>query len=166
MKKTMLNPAQPAAAIAVYVAGLCTAASMNLQASDIQVDRYSLLAATPTEAQAELLATTMAVRFPNRIQTVGEAVRYLLQRSGYRLATSESIGPDTVALFTLPLPAVHRNLGPMTLRDALETLAGPAFHLVQDPVHRLVTFERCAGDPIVTQDTGTTLEKEVVQDED
>ena len=166
MKKTILNPAHPAAAIAICVAGICTVASMNLQASDIQVDRYSILAATPTEAQAELLATTMTIRFPARVQTVGEAVRYLLQRSGYRLATAESIGPDTVALFTLPLPTVHRNLGPMTLRDALETLAGPAFHLVQDPVHRLVTFERCAGDPIVTQDTGTTLEKEVVQDED
>ena len=166
MKKTILNSAPPAATIAIYVAGLCTVASMNLQASDIQVDRYSLLAATPTEAQAELLATTMTIRFPARVQTVGEAVRYLLQRSGYRLATSESIGPDTVALFTLPLPAVHRNLGPMTLRDALETLAGPAFHLVQDPVHRRVTFERCVGWQIAVHGIGTNIETEVAQDDD
>ena len=96
----------------------------------------------------------MTVRFPERIQTVGEAVRYLLQRSGYRLATAESIGPDTVALFALPLPTVHRSLGPMALKDALETLAGPVFHLVQDPVHRLITFERCA------------VDREVVPDED
>ena len=166
MKKTSLNPAHPAATIAIYVAGLCTVASMNLQANDIQVGRYSLLAATPTEAQAELLATTITVRFPNRIQMVGEAVRYLLQRSGYRLATAESIGPDTVALFALPLPAVHRGLGPMTLRDALETLAGSAFRLVQDPVHRLITFERCAADRVAVQETGTPIETEVVQDED
>ena len=32
----------------------------------------------------------------------------------------------------------------MTLREALETLAGRPFHLVQDPVHRLITFEQCA----------------------
>ena len=108
----------------------------------------------------------MTVRFPKRIQTLGEAVRYLLQRSGYRLATAEAIGPDTVALFALPLPAVHRSLGPMTLRDALETLAGPAFHLVQDPVHRLITFERCAMDRFAVQDAGTTIEMEVAQDED
>jgi type IV pili sensor histidine kinase/response regulator len=31
----------------------------------------------------------------------------------------------------------------MSLQSALETLAGPAFRLVEDPVHRLVTFERC-----------------------
>ena len=43
----------------------------------------------------------------------------------------------------LPLPAVHRNLGPMPVKRELETLAGPAFRLVEDPVHRLVTFERC-----------------------
>jgi len=149
MKRSVFHPAHPVTAIAICIAGICTVASVNLQANDLQVGRYSLFTATPTQAQAELLTTTMTVRFPNRIQTVGEAVRYLLQRSGYRLANVESIGPDTVALFALPLPAVHRSLGPMTLREALETLAGSAFHLAQDPVHRLVTFERCAGRQIM-----------------
>ena len=152
MKRSIFHPTHPVTAIAICVAGICAVASVNLQANDIQVGRYSLLAATPTQAQAELLATTMSVRFPERIQTIGEAVRYLLQRSGYRLATAESISPDTVALLVLPLPAVHRSLGPMTLRDALDTLAGPVFHLVQDPVHRLVTFERCVADREVAQD--------------
>ena len=122
--------------------GFCTLVSQNLQANDAQVGRYSVIAAVPTEAQADLLATTLTIRFPERIQTLGEAVRYLLQRSGYRLVKPKSIGPDASALFALPLPTVHRNLGPITLRDALETLARPAFNLVQDPVHRLITFER------------------------
>jgi type IV pili sensor histidine kinase/response regulator len=166
MKRSLFHPTHPVAAIAIGVAGVCTVASVNLQANDIQTGRYSLLAATPTQAQAELLATTVTVRFPERIQTVGESVRYLLQRSGYRLAMAESIGPDTAALFALPLPAVHRSLGPMTLRDTLETLAGPAFQLVQDPVHRLVTFERCVGRQIAVQGIGTTIETEVAQDDD
>ena len=166
MKRSIFHPTHPVAAIAICIAGICTVASVNLQAKDSQVGRYSLLAATPTQAQAELLATTMTVRFPERIQTVGEAVRYLLQRSGYRLAMAESIGPDTAALFALPLPAVHQSLGPMTLRDALETLAGPAFQLVQDPVHRLVTFERCVGWQIAVQGIGSTIETEVAQDDD
>jgi type IV pili sensor histidine kinase/response regulator len=46
-------------------------------------------------------------------------------------------------LFGLPLPEAHRALGPMPLRLALTTLAGPAFVLVEDSVHRLVSFERC-----------------------
>ena len=122
--------------------------------------------AIATQAQAELLATTMTIRFPARIQTVGEAVRYLLQRSGYRLVHVELISLDTAVLFALPLPVVHQSLGPMTLRDALETLAGPAFHLVQDSVHRLVTFERCVANRFAVQVTGATIKNEVVQDED
>ncbi len=166
MKRSVFYSKHPVSLIAIGVAGICTFASMNLQAKDRQVGRYSSLATTPTEAQTELLATTMTLRFPSRIQTVGEAARYLLQRSGYRLARVESIGPDTVALFALPLPAVHRSLGPMMLRDALEMLAGSAFHLVQDPVHRLVTFERCKTQQVAVQDSRTSIEMEVAQDDD
>jgi type IV pili sensor histidine kinase/response regulator len=166
MKPSIFHPTHPVAATAICLAGICAVASVNLQANDSQVGRYSLLAATPTEAQAELLATTMTVRFPGRIQTVGEAVQYLLQRSGYRLASLEAIGPDTIALFALPLPAVHRNLGPMMLRDALETLAGPSFHLVQDPVHRLVSFERCAVDRLGSQAAGSSHKREGANNED
>ena len=166
MKRSIVMPTHLITAIRICVAGVCAVASVNLQANDLQVGRYSLMTATPTLAQAALLAATVTVRFPERIQTVGEAVPYLLQRSGYRLATTESIGADTAALFALPLPAVHRNLGPMTVRDALAILAGPAFHLVQDPVHRLITYERCATDWIAVEDTATTNEIEVAQDDD
>ena len=166
MKHSLFYSTKPKVVAVIYAAGICTVASLNLQAKDLQVGRYSLFAATPTQAQAELLATTMTVRFPNRIQGVGEAVRYLLQRSGYRLANIEAIGPDTAALFTLPLPEVHRSLGPMMLRDALETLAGPAFQLVQDPVHRLVAFERCTVQQIVARDIGPNIELEVMRDDD
>lgn len=151
--------------IAIGIAGICTLASVNLEAKEIQVGRYSLLMATPTEAQAELLATTMTVQFPARIRSVGEAVRYLLQRSGYRLASVEATHPHTLALLALPLPAVHRTLGPMTLRDTLKTLAGPAFHLVEDPVHRLVTFERCAVDQLAVEDE-TAIDKEIARHDD
>ncbi len=166
MKRSVFHFTHPIAAAAISFAGLCALASVNLQANDLQVGRYSLLTAAPTEAQNKLLATTVAIRLPGRIQTVGEAVRHILQRSGYRLAAPESIGPDSVALFALPLPAVHRSLGPMTLRDALEMLAGPAFHLVHDPVHRLITFERCATDRVAVEDTATTIETGVAQDDD
>jgi type IV pili sensor histidine kinase/response regulator len=166
MKQSTFLSTHSITAIRICVAGVCAVASVNLQANDLQVGRYSLITATPTQAQAALLAATIIVQFPERIQTVGEAVPHLLQRSGYRLARAESIGPDTAALFALPLPAVHRNLGPMTLRDALEILAGPAFHLVQDPVHRLITYERCATGRVAVEDTAPTIEMEVAQNDD
>lgn len=128
----------------VWVMGACIAlTSPFLYASEMQVGRYSLRSTAPTKEQTDLLATTVAIRFPDRVQTIGESVRYLLQQSGYRLANSAAISPETKSLLLLPLPAVHRHLGPIPLKRALETLAGPAFRLVQDPIHRLVSFELC-----------------------
>jgi len=31
----------------------------------------------------------------------------------------------------------------MPLKTVIGLMVGPAFHLVQDPVHRLIAFERC-----------------------
>ena len=144
MKRSIFNPTHPVAAVAICLTGICSVASVNLQANDLQVGRYSLFATTPTEAQADLLQATIKVQFPDRVRTVGDAVKHLLQQSGSRLAGSEATGTASAYLMALPLPAVHRSVGPMPLKRALETLVGPAFHLVEDPVHRLVAFERCA----------------------
>jgi type IV pili sensor histidine kinase/response regulator len=60
----------------------------------------------------------------------------------FYLATSpEAADPALTALLALPLPAVPRELGPVTVQAGLETLAGPAYCMVVDHVHRLVSFE-------------------------
>lgn len=159
-------PKRPLVAATICFAGVSAVASANLQTNVVQTGRYSVLTAAPTEAQVELLAATVMIRFPQRMQTLGEAVHYLLQRSGYRLVPAAAIDPETAALLALPLPAVHRSLGPMTLKDALTTLAGPAFRRVQDPVHRLMTFERCGTHRVTTQTIGTRNAKEGAADEE
>ena len=132
-------------AIAVLCFGTsCLIGSGDLLARDIQVGRYASLIAAPTEAQANLLSSMVRVKFPSRVKTVGGAVRHLLSSSGYRLAGEAAADPTRFGLLGLPLPKAHRSLGPMALRDALETLGGPAFRLVADPLHRLVSFERCS----------------------
>ena len=154
MKISRLNNARSAFVFSIFLVGACLIIAPQLQANEVQVGRYSMLSATPTEAQADLLATTIKVQLPKRIHTIGEAIHYLLQRSGFRLAGSEAMAPETIVLFDLPLPAVHRNLGPISLRKALETLAGPAYQLVQDPMHRLIAFEPCVLDWKVAQGGG------------
>ena len=147
----------------IFLAGACLTSVPQLQANEVQVGRYSMLSATPTEAQADLLATNIKVQLPKRIHTIGEAIHYLLQRSGFRLAGSEAMASETTVLFDLPLPAVHRNLGPISLRKALEALAGPAFQLVQDPMHRLIAFEPCVLDWKVAQGVGCNTLMEVIK---
>lgn len=99
--------------------------------------RYTLVELEPTEAQRNLLLQVIEVSLPDTVQaTVGDALNHVLRRSGYRLCS----GPETDALDALPLPAAHYRIGPMVLRDALLTLAGPAWRLNVEEGARVVCF--------------------------
>ena len=132
----------PRQQLALALAALIT---VNVACADeVQVGRYATMQAVPTSAQVHLLSAMVRVQFPASVVSVGQAVEQLLQPSGYRLASDTAADPLRRTLLNLPLPEPHRVLGPMPLQTALETLAGPAFRLVEDPVHRLVSFERCS----------------------
>lgn len=104
----------------------------------IRYGRYKLVELTPETAQSDLMAQVVDVSMPlsqgMTETTVGEAMRYVLLRSGYRLCE-----PST-AFDLLPLPVAHAHLGPIALRDALVVLAGSAWHLQIDEVSRQVCF--------------------------
>ena len=120
-----------------------------------QIDRYSVIAVRPTAGQRDLLSVTRAITVPGDIESVGEAFHWMLRDSGYRLATDTVLSEEVRAMLELPLPAVHRRFEPMSLQTVLGLMIGPAFHLIQDPVHRLIAFERCADgpDPVATGGT-------------
>ena len=101
--------------------------------------RYTLIELVPEPAQGDLLQQTVEVSIPPTLDAnVGDAMRHVLLRSGYRLCDAA----DAAALYALPLPAAHLRLGPLVLRDALLTLAGPAWDLSVDDLTRQVCFSR------------------------
>lgn len=107
----------------------------------VRVGRYSAIVPGPSPEQADPISVPVHMEFPLSVHTVGRAVERVLAPTGYRLAHLLASCPSLSALLDLPLPAVHRALGPMRLDEALKTLAGPAHTLVIDPVHRLVSLE-------------------------
>ncbi|MBC43815.1 MAG: pili assembly chaperone [Pusillimonas sp.] len=109
-----------------------------------QTGRYSVMAAQPTAGQRDLLSVTRAITIPGDIDSVGEAFHWMLRDSGYRLAADAVLSEEAKAMLALPLPAVHRRFEPMPLQTVMGLVIGPAFHLIQDPVHRLIAFERCS----------------------
>lgn len=127
-------------------AGLMTTLSAlpHATASEVQVARYSTVPPTPTRAQHDPLAAPVLSRLPASVTRVGEAIETLLEPSGYRLSAPLAAPPARAQLLDLPLPEVHRTLSPLPLRTALRVLVGPSFTLIEDPVHRLVSFQRCA----------------------
>ena len=95
-------------------------------------------AVLPGDPARSLLLQVIDVSMPaTQHATVGDGLSYVLQRSGYSLCEDD---PEVAALYDLPLPAAHLQLGPIFLRDALVTLAGPAWELQVDNRARQVCF--------------------------
>ena len=70
-------------------------------------------------------------------------LRWLLRDSGYRLADHAVLSEDAIDMLDLPLPTRIALSGAHATKAVIGLIVGPAFHLVQDPVHRLIAFERC-----------------------
>ena len=101
--------------------------------------RYTLVELVPEPAQRDLMRQVIEVAIPPSFDaSVGDALRHVLLRTGYRLCDAADAAP----LFALPLPAAHLRLGPLPLRDALLALAGPAWQLSIDDSARQVCLQR------------------------
>lgn len=117
----------------------------------VRYGRYTSVDLKTDTAQEDLLQQIVNISIPGTMSaTVGDALRYLLLRSGYQLCE----GRDAVGtLYGLPLPAAHLHLGPLFLHDALQTLAGPAWELQVDDLLRQVCFTRRANLPATPEPT-------------
>lgn len=111
------------------------------QVERMQTGRYSFIQNIPPVDQLNPLKVVIRTRVPQSINSVGQTVEFLLARSGYVLADASVLSEEAKVLLDLPLPAIHRTIGPMTLDRALNTLSGEAFELIVDPVYRKVAFE-------------------------
>ena len=117
--------------------------------TELRHGRYTLVSTEPTTEQRNLLAQIVDVSIPSNLNpSVQEAMHYVLQRSGYSLCPAAE---PVKILFTRPLPAAHYRLGPISLRNALQVLAGPAWQLTTDEVSRSVCFERQKNDAAVVR---------------
>lgn len=115
----------------------------------VRYGRYTLIELVPEASQQDLLLQVIDVSIPPTLPaTVGDALRYVLLRSGYALCDADA---DSRILYALPLPAAHQRLGPLVLRDTLLTLAGSAWDLQIDDAVRCVCFVPRVG----AHDTGT-----------
>lgn len=142
--------------VAMFLAGCATSASVPAPSTPlpamvepstappaalpvVRYGRYTLIDLTPIDEQRDLMRQVVDVSIPATANaTVRDALRYVLQRSGYRLC-DDGTAP-TPTLYALPLPAAHQHLGPLTLHDALTILAGPRWTLQVDERTRQVCF--------------------------
>ena len=102
----------------------------------VRTGRYQLWELGTSSGQQQLINQVVRVAIPSTLSvTVKDALMHLLAGTGYHLC--DGVPPD---LANQPLPLTHRNLGPASLQEALQVLAGPAWVLQQDPRRREVCF--------------------------
>ena len=105
----------------------------------VRYGRYTLVSTLPDTGKRELMAQIIDISIPaNMHPNVHEAMQYVVDRSGYTLCSADS-GHVNI-LYTRPLPAAQYKLGPMTLRNTLQVLAGPAWQVKVDEVNRQVCY--------------------------
>lgn len=129
--------------IAVIALIVITLSSIVLAESEqvgLAKSRYVSVALGPTGAQKNPLDRVVEIQIPQRITTVGAAIEYTVLPHGFRLHGEGDAAPEQSLMVSLPLPDVHRALGPLKLIDALQVLGGEAFILRVNPVKRTVSY--------------------------
>lgn len=151
----MLSPTFPSIYHLLMMVVCCpgiTAMSQSVSAAELpstevrpltQTGRYSVMSVAPSAGQREPLSVTADIIIPDNIERIGDAIRWLLRDSGYRLAADRVLTQEAKAMLELPLPSVHRHFTPLPLTTVIALMVGPSFYPVQDPVHRLIAFEQC-----------------------
>ncbi|WP_049722396.1 PFGI-1 class ICE element type IV pilus protein PilL2 [Gilvimarinus polysaccharolyticus] len=110
----------------------------------IKTDRYTLALMEPTRTSVNPLQTVVTAAFATNIITIGEAVDEVLDGTGYRVRrnadqTHRGIYLDSI-LLNQPLPAAHRELGPLPLIEILQVIAGSSWTVKGSDLSRTVTF--------------------------
>ena len=107
-------------------------------ASQIRYDRYTLISTKPKRDQLQLLDQIIDLRIADALSpSIHQAMTYALRHSGYQLCSATG---HVGELFAHPLPASQYRLGPISVRDAMQMLAGPAWEMQVDEFARRICF--------------------------
>ena len=111
----------------------------------IRQGRYTLVNASPEEGQKYLLEQMVTVNMkPKRkgvnVTTVEQGLKTTLLGTGLHLCIGSSLN-KTATLYSLPLPKIHQQFGPIKLREALQMLAGTAYYVTLNDITRTVCFK-------------------------
>lgn len=90
--------------------------------------------------QVNLLNSIVSLSIPTKIQTVGDAINYVLSKYGYRLHIDNEINQAQYVLLEQDLPQPHRKFDVVSLHELLSTLGGDAYTLYANPVNRTISY--------------------------
>lgn len=90
------------------------------------------------------LSVYVRTSYPADVNTVGEAARYVLEPTGYRLVITRVASPTASRMAAESIPPIAKLNRTMPVIDALQLLIGLNHWVIVDPTHKLVTFQENA----------------------
>ncbi len=112
--------------------------------TQMQVGRYTVVPSTPSNKVIEPLLVIAKLTFPRQtVVTIGDAINYVLMRTGYRLA--DDVGQSAKTFLALPIPENQRSIGPYQVQNILAVLIGKSWTLTVDHRNRVVGFVSAPG---------------------
>ena len=147
-------------AVEMIVVLLFSTTALAEPTKTLQIARYTDTSLEPSRETVNPLDVVISVSLPQKMNKVGDAINFILQRSGYRVISADrNKASEMYVLFELPIPSSHRNIGPLRLKTALEVLAGGSFDLCINDVTREVWFEIKTEDKAALETVDVTAAK-------
>ncbi len=97
---------------------------------------YTSIVVDTNYAQKHPLRTVLLFEYPANVKNVGQALNYILEHSGYSLAKLQETKAETLKLYSLPLPLIHRSFYSASIEQIASALIGSAYELNVDHVKR------------------------------
>lgn len=108
---------------------------------EVLASRYTSISLAAADEDYNPIAVAAKITFPRaKVSTVGDAVRYLLIRTGYDLVPFSKLDPQVVNVLSKRLPDSQRELGIYSVGTMLGVLLGDPFSLRVDHVTRQITY--------------------------
>lgn len=137
MQGVMLSKRGVVAAIVFIVASATQAGVPDRRVFE---NRYLSVQVGAEHAQIDLLQSIIEIQIPGQFKTVGGSLNYLLKPYGFQIDDNPE-SDDQYLLFMLALPGPHRQLGHITLMDAITTLGGASYRPLINPVKRTIRYQ-------------------------
>lgn len=126
--------------------GVAPMAKLVERGTQLQIGRYTVVPSKPSETVIDPLLVMAKLTFPRQtVVTIGDAITYVLLRTGYRLTDESVLTGSEKRFLALPLPENQRAIGPYKVRDILDVLLGQSWTLTIDPRNRIVGFISAPG---------------------
>ena len=119
---------------------MVTSSSLVFSQEERRTGRYTIIKTGPDAAEVEPLRTVKLIQIPSNIDNVYDALNHLLRETGYTLNSQSEKARQIFS--SLGLPSVHREMGPMTINEALHTLVGHTWIIEIDDQLRTILIKQ------------------------